>query len=515
MNLVLPCKKYEKGYYELVNSAIKNKDELEMGNAYRNGESYQDMLNRLKDRRNGIGISNRDVPATVYFIIDNHKVVGTIDLRHKLNDNYFSRLGHVAYYIKPEERKKGYATKALSLAMKKYKKHKMKNILITCFEDNYASRKVIEKNGGKFEKTFYDDVTQKYIQRFWINIINDENVIPNTVWLTTNMTCNNNCNWCYAKKYLKINRNMSYQNVKKYVSYLKGIGIKKIILIGGEPSIHPGILKIIKYISRNNIKVSMATNGRKFKDIEFCKRAYEAGLYGINISIKGSDEEEYIINTNSNGFLETIKVYENASYCGIKTSLSYVLCNTDTKKFDNFWKVVKEHHLNNILFQLYKPSAEDENQIISIEELSILCKYVYDKIYKDEINFVFEMSIPLCSLDKNMLTHMILKNRIITCCHITKGTGMVFDPDFNILPCNHFMGHPLNDTNIELDKLIEFWNSDVIKQFRKIIGKYPSEICSRCKKWYQCGGGCAIRWLSSDPSEVINDKYIYTSKVRK
>ena len=128
MNLVLPCKKYEKGYYELVNSAIKNKDELEMGNAYRNGESYQDMLNRLKDRRNGIGISNRDVPATVYFIIDNHKVVGTIDLRHKLNDNYFSRLGHVAYYIKPEERKKGYATKALSLAIKKYKKHKMKNI---------------------------------------------------------------------------------------------------------------------------------------------------------------------------------------------------------------------------------------------------------------------------------------------------------------------------------------------------------------------------------------------------
>ena len=391
----------------------------------------------------------------------------------------------------------------------------MKNILITCFEDNYASRKVIEKNGGKFEKTFYDDVTQKYIQRFWINIINDENVIPSTVWLTTNMTCNNNCKWCYAKKYLKINRNMSYQNVKKYVSYLKGIGIKKIILIGGEPSIHPGILKIIKYISRNNIKVSMATNGRKFKDIEFCKRAYEAGLYSINISIKGSNEEEYIINTNSNGFLETIKGYENASYCGIKTSLSYVLCNTDTKKFDNFWKVVKEHHLNNILFQLYKPSAEDENQIISIEELSILCKYVYDKIYKDEINFVFEMSIPLCSLDKNMLTHMILKNRIITCCHITKGTGMVFDPDFNILPCNHFMGHPLNDTNIELDKLIEFWNSDDIKQFRKIIGKYPSEICSRCKKWYQCGGGCAIRWLSSDPSEAINDKYIYTREVRK
>ena len=174
MNLVLPCKKYEKGYYELVNSAIKNKDELEMGNAYRNGESYQDMLNRLKDRRNGIGISNRDVPATVYFIIDNNKLVGTIDLRHELNDNYFSRLGHVAYYIKPEERKKGCATKALSLALEKYKKQKIEKVLITCLEDNVASRKVIEKNGGKLEKSFYDDITKKYIQRFWINTMNDK-----------------------------------------------------------------------------------------------------------------------------------------------------------------------------------------------------------------------------------------------------------------------------------------------------------------------------------------------------
>ena len=171
MNLVLPCKKYEKEYYELVNSAIKNEDVSEMGNAYRSGECYQDMLKRLKNRRNGIGISNRDVPATVYFIIDNHKVVGTIDLRHKLNDNYFSRLGHVAYYIKPEERKKGYATKALSLALKKYKKHKIKDILITCLEDNDASRKVIEKNGGKLEKTFYDDVTKNIFKDFGLILL--------------------------------------------------------------------------------------------------------------------------------------------------------------------------------------------------------------------------------------------------------------------------------------------------------------------------------------------------------
>jgi hypothetical protein len=93
-----------------------------MGNAYRENEKYEDMLIRLENRSKGINISSRDVPATVQFILnEKEKVVGTIDIRHTLNDNYFSRLGHIAYYIKLEERNKGYATEALKLALEKLK----------------------------------------------------------------------------------------------------------------------------------------------------------------------------------------------------------------------------------------------------------------------------------------------------------------------------------------------------------------------------------------------------------
>lgn len=50
------------------------------------------MLTRLKNRSQGINISSRDVPATVHFIVnDKEKVVGTIDIRHTLNDNYIER----------------------------------------------------------------------------------------------------------------------------------------------------------------------------------------------------------------------------------------------------------------------------------------------------------------------------------------------------------------------------------------------------------------------------------------
>ena len=45
----------------------------------------------------------------------------------------------------------------------------MNEILVTCLKSNKASRKVIEKNGGKFEREFYDEKANDYIERFWIN----------------------------------------------------------------------------------------------------------------------------------------------------------------------------------------------------------------------------------------------------------------------------------------------------------------------------------------------------------
>lgn len=111
------------------------------------------------------------MPATVYFIIENSEVVGTIDLRHTLNENYFERLGHIAYYIKPSMRNKGIVTKALGLVLKKYQNKNISEILITSYEDNLYSRKVIESNGGKLEKIIFDEKSKKNICRYWVNII--------------------------------------------------------------------------------------------------------------------------------------------------------------------------------------------------------------------------------------------------------------------------------------------------------------------------------------------------------
>ena len=57
----------------------------------------------------------------------------------------------------------------MKLALEKLEnEYKVTKVLITCLKTNIASREVIEANGGVFEKEFYDEITNNYIERFWI-----------------------------------------------------------------------------------------------------------------------------------------------------------------------------------------------------------------------------------------------------------------------------------------------------------------------------------------------------------
>jgi predicted acetyltransferase len=58
------------------------------------------------------------------------------------------RGGHIGYGISRPFRKKGLASFALASILEFAKQRGMKDILMTCDEDNIGSIRVIEKNGG-------------------------------------------------------------------------------------------------------------------------------------------------------------------------------------------------------------------------------------------------------------------------------------------------------------------------------------------------------------------------------
>jgi predicted acetyltransferase len=58
----------------------------------------------------------------------------------------------------------------LKLTLNKAKSFGFDKIFITCSENNPASKKIIENNGGVLHSKFYSEEDQEYLLRFWIHI---------------------------------------------------------------------------------------------------------------------------------------------------------------------------------------------------------------------------------------------------------------------------------------------------------------------------------------------------------
>lgn len=122
-------------------------------NGYENGGyevEYKDFNQYLKDRidmSEGKNLKPQFVPQTTYWLFIDDFPVGIGKLRHYLNDNLRILGGHIGYTIRPSKRQRGYGTIILKELLKKAKEIGIDEVLITCREDNTASKKVIQKNG--------------------------------------------------------------------------------------------------------------------------------------------------------------------------------------------------------------------------------------------------------------------------------------------------------------------------------------------------------------------------------
>ena len=329
-----------------------------------------------------------------------------------------------------------------------------------------------------------------------------------TAWLTTNRTCNNRCKWCYAINTLGSKSDMDFQKAKLLVKELQNRKVRHIVLIGGEPTIYPYFIQLIEYIRSLNISVSVATNGRKFSDLEFAKKVIMAGINSIDISLKAINEEEYYLNTNSFGLTDMIRGYDNLKSLGFNPSVSYVIVDDDKTKFDNLVEFILKHGFNRFSIQFVKPviTLGDTDTILDLRKMGNFVTYIYNKISSTSINYIIEISFPLCLIEEDILNKLISENRIINCCHVPRGSGINIDENFRVIPCNHFAEFPFSEVPIDFSSfksIDSLYNSEVVKNFRELARCYPTLKCQSCNLWEQCGGGCFTRWLTLDPNDYI------------
>ena len=111
------------------------------------------------------------VPDSVFFLLDTERdrLLGAVNIRHYLNDDLLREGGHIGDGIRPTERRKGYATEMIRLALTECRKLGIRNVLMTCEKDNVGSAWSIIKNGGVLENEFLNS-DGEIEQRYWISL---------------------------------------------------------------------------------------------------------------------------------------------------------------------------------------------------------------------------------------------------------------------------------------------------------------------------------------------------------
>ncbi|WP_441250918.1 GNAT family N-acetyltransferase [Kitasatospora sp. McL0602] len=108
------------------------------------------------------------VHCTNHWIVEGDTYLGTIALRHTLNDFLLEAGGHIGYSVRPTARRQGLAGWALATVLPTARELGLERVLITCDPDNEGSYRTIERNGGLLEDVRDTVIGPK--RRYWISL---------------------------------------------------------------------------------------------------------------------------------------------------------------------------------------------------------------------------------------------------------------------------------------------------------------------------------------------------------
>lgn len=116
--------------------------------------------------------------------------------------------------------------------------------------------------------------------------------------------CNFRCVYCRSadpENYREHDEILSWPELYRLAGIFKTLGIKKMRVTGGEPTVRPGVEDFISHLRSLKIEdISMTTNGHHLA--ERCASLVSAGLHRINISLDSLDPAKFERITRTKSF---------------------------------------------------------------------------------------------------------------------------------------------------------------------------------------------------------------------
>ncbi len=303
--------------------------------------------------------------------------------------------------------------------------------------------------------------------------------------------CNFRCSYCYVEEETKSTNELTRKEIKDVILQAKELGARKIIILGGEPSIYPHLAEMLDFLDKEELEIEMFTNGAGI-DMEMAETLARTK---VRVALKMNSRDEKIQDqlAGRKGAFSII----NAALANLKAAgypskelflaISTVICQQNIEELPSLWKWLRRKNIEPF-FEVITPQAnvlKNDGLTVSPTQLKNLFTEL-SAIDRQSFGRTWEPQPPL--VGNKCMRHQVS-------CLVT-ATG-------DVMPCVGVTIPIENIRNTGLANILR--NSEVIsnlKNYRETI----TGQCKTCEKADECYGcrGAAFQitgdYLASDPT---------------
>ena len=304
------------------------------------------------------------------------------------------------------------------------------------------------------------------------------------------LRCNFRCPYCYVPHNSYPENELSREEICDVILQAKELGARKIIILGGEPTLYPDILDMIRFIRKQDLEAEMFTNGTGITE-DFAKQLYDNDVR-VALKMNSFDENHQDMLTGKKGSYNSIKqALQNLKKVGYPSdekflAVSTVICRHNINELITMWQWLRD--------QKIVPYFE----IITPQENAKHNKWLY--VNPKELYDIFTR---ISEIDRTMYGQdwdpqpPLVGNRCLRhqfSCLVTS-TG-------NVMPC---VGVSIPIGNIRKQQLRNIIkDSEVLSDLKNHLNtiKGPCRTCEKAEYCYGCRGAAyqlTGDYLASDP----------------
>lgn len=278
--------------------------------------------------------------------------------------------------------------------------------------------------------------------------------------------CERQCDFCYRKSQRQ-GYDMPMEDYDLILSHAKQCGVQQIAIGGGEPTLHPSFIDILKQTFEKGIIPNYSTNADCLADeVLFATKKY---CGAVAVSVYGDIDN----------YKDTIERIVNF---GIVVNLHMIMRNDLISRYTAFLRNPPDwlNKVNAIIFLNYKPADGKIELCLNKTPNDILTEF-FDSVANFEMCGV---GFDTCSVSF-VSNYLEVDSSLYDYCEAARKSAYI-NERLIVYPCSFYTAQ---GTNLKEKTLRDIWSSS--PSFESHRANAVS-TCNRCKHFIKCHYGCII-----------------------